>query len=66
MQKGRLEKRLFTLPEAATFLGRSTYSIRSLIWRNLLPVVKHDGSRKQWLDRKDLDLFIEKNKVSKQ
>lgn len=53
-------KRLYTLSEAGNYLGRSVYSVRGLIWKGALPVVK--DSKKQWLDVLDLDSWIEKNK----
>lgn len=55
-----LEKRLYTIPEAASYLGRSPYALRSLIWAGTLPVVKENT--KQWLDIVDLNHFIEVNK----
>lgn len=55
-------KRLYTLKEAAEYLGRSVWGIRELIWSQVLPVVKQDESRKMYIDIKDLDDFIEKNK----
>jgi len=57
------KKRLYTLKEAGEFLGRSIYSVRSLIWNGELPIVKSSRGRKQWLDINDLNMFIEKNKV---
>ena len=61
-----LRKRLYTLKEAGIYLGRSEYSVRTLIWNGALPVIKNPGDgqngKKQWLDILDLDLFIEKNK----
>ena len=57
-------KRLYTLKEAGQYLARSEYSIRSLIWAGLLPVVKH--GKKQWVDIMDMDLFIERNKETVQ
>ncbi len=56
-------KRLFNLKEAAEYLGRSVWGVRELIWSRQLPVVKQTGCRKMYLDRNDLDLFIEKNKI---
>ena len=56
-------KRLYTLKEAADYLGRSVWGVRDLIWSQLIPVVKQHGSRKQYLDINDLDEFIEKNKA---
>ena len=45
----RSMKRLFALAEAAAYLGRSTWSIRRLIWNGELPAVR------------DMDEFIEKH-----
>lgn len=53
-------KRLYTLKEAGVYLGRSEYSVRSLIWSRTLPVVKH--GKKQWVDLNDMDTYIERNK----
>lgn len=53
-------KRLYTLKEAGEYLGRSEYSVRTLIWGGVLPVVR--SGKKQWVDILDMDLFIEKNK----
>jgi hypothetical protein len=59
-------KRLYTLKEAGFYLGRSEYGVRTLIWNGDLPVIKNPGGdqngKKMWLDIKDLDLFIERNK----
>jgi hypothetical protein len=59
-------KRLYTLKEAGFYLGRSEYSVRTLIWNGLLPVIKNPGGdqdgKKQWVDIQDMDLFIERNK----
>lgn len=57
-----LYKRLFTLKEAAQYLGRSEWSMRSLIWAGSIPVVKTDGGRKIFIDLQDLDAFISQNK----
>ena len=58
-----LGKRLFTLKEAAEYLGRSAWGMRELIWSQVIPVVKQGGCRKIYLDINDLDAFIEKNKA---
>jgi hypothetical protein len=55
-----LSKRLYTLKEAGAYLGRSEYSVRTLIWNGILPVVKN--GKKQWVDIVDMDRFIERNK----
>jgi len=57
-----LNKRLFDLKEAAAYLGRPVFSVRTLIWNGALPVIR-DG-RKQYLDVYDMDAYIEKNKVT--
>jgi excisionase family DNA binding protein len=57
-----LFKRLYTLKEAAAYLGRSVWSIRDLIWSGIIPVVKQNGGRKIYLDIVDLEEFINKNK----
>ena len=57
-----LDKRLYDLKEAAHYLGRPIFSVRTLIWNGALPFVK-DG-RKQYVDIYDMDAYIEKNKES--
>jgi excisionase family DNA binding protein len=49
------QKRLFTLKEAAQYLGRSVWSMRELIWAGVIPVVRQEGGRKIYLDKIDLD-----------
>ena len=56
-----LKKRLYSIPEAAEYLGRSIWSVRELIWGGKLPCVK--VGRRIHLDIIDLDQWIEKNKV---
>jgi excisionase family DNA binding protein len=55
-----LTKRLYDLKEAAVYLGRPVFSVRTLIWHGALPVIK-DG-RKMYLDIYDLDKYIERMK----
>ncbi|MDK2744630.1 MAG: helix-turn-helix domain-containing protein [Nitrospira sp. BO4] len=61
MKQPLLTKRLYSLPEAAMYLGRSTWSIRRLIWSGELPQVRAGG--RVHVDVRDLDEFIDKNKV---
>jgi excisionase family DNA binding protein len=61
-----LGKRLYTLKEAAEYLGRSDWSMRELIWGGKIPVVRGDGARKIFLDIKDLDEYIGRNKSTYQ
>jgi excisionase family DNA binding protein len=58
-------KRLYTVKESAVYLARPVSSIRTLIWKGLLPVVKDEG-RRMYLDIKDLDTYINKNKETYQ
>ena len=60
-KQGVITKRLFTLPEAAHYLGRSVWGIRSLIWSGKLSVVK--TGRTQYIDIKELDDFIRRNSI---
>lgn len=53
-------KRLYTMDEAATYLGRSTWSIRRLIWNRVLPPVR--VGRRVHIDRVDMDNLIERGK----
>lgn len=55
-----LNKRLYDLKEAAIYLGRPIFSIRTLIWKGALPYVKE--GRRQYLDVYDMDKYIERNK----
>jgi len=58
-----VRKRLYTVREAAYFLGRSEFSVRVLIWGKKIPVLKNEGrGSKIWLDINDLDSFIDKGK----
>ena len=51
---------LFTVKEAAVYLGRSEQSLQHLIFQKELPVVR--VGRRVHLHRRDLDAWIEKNK----
>ena len=53
-------KRLYSIPEAAQYLGRSPWSVRHLVWSGALPEVR--AGRRIHLDIKDMDAFIEMNK----
>ncbi len=57
-----VSKRLYTLKEAAQYLGRSEWSMRELIWAGKIPVVRNEGGRKIFLDIEDLNAFINRNK----
>lgn len=55
-------KRLYTIKEAALYLGRSVWSMRELVWSGKIPFIK-DG-RKFYFDIKDLDDYIDRNKTT--
>ena len=54
-------KRLYSIPEAAFYLGRTVDGLREIIWAGKLPCVK-DG-RRVLIDVHDMDDFIERNKM---
>lgn len=56
-----VQKRLYTIQEAAIYLGRSVWGVRELIWKGELPSVR--VGRRVHLDINDLDAWIEQNKV---
>ena len=55
-----ISKRLFTLKEAALYLGRGLYGVREMVWRGELPVIQ--TGRKQFIDILDLEAYIARNK----
>jgi len=57
-----LSKRLYTLPEAAKYLGRTLWSMRELVWAGKIPIVK-DGKR-IFINFNDLESYISKNKMT--
>ena len=61
-EKSQLVKRLYTLKDASLYLGRPVSSIRTLVWSGKLPVIQ-DG-RKMYVDVNDLDLYINRSKVT--
>lgn len=52
----RAAKRLFTLAEAAEYIGRSSKAVECLIQRGTIPVTKIDGKRQ--VDKATLDRII--------
>jgi excisionase family DNA binding protein len=55
------EKRLYSVEEAAIYLGRTTGAVREMLWAGKLPYVR-DG-RRILLDVRDMDAWIEKSKT---
>ena len=54
-------KRLYSIPEASFYLGRTVNALRALIWAGKIPYVK-DG-RRILLDVRDMDAWIDRNKT---
>lgn len=54
-------KRLYTVEDAALYLGRTVWSVRELMWKGALPVVR--VGRRVHLDLEDLNAFILRHKV---
>ena len=54
--------RLLTLKAASEYLGLTVWSLRTRIWDGEIPVVRFRGSRKIFVDREDLEKFIQRNK----
>jgi len=57
-----VQKRLYSIPEAATYLGRTAWSVRELIWKGSLPCVRE--GRRVHLDIMDLNRWVDKNKAT--
>jgi excisionase family DNA binding protein len=55
-----LPKRLYTLKEASHYLGRTLWSVRELVWKGSIPIVR-EGKR-IFIDVNDLNSYIERNK----
>ena len=54
-------KRLYSIKEVGTFLGRSTWSVREMLWAGKLPYIK-DGKR-IFVDVLDIEQWIEQSKT---
>ena len=54
-------KRLYSVPEAAAYLGRTVDGLREMLYAGKLPYIK-DG-RRVLLDVKDMDEYIERCKT---
>ena len=56
-----IPKRLFSIKEAAVYLGRSVWAVREMLWAGKIPFVK-DG-RRLLIDIRDMDTWIESSKT---
>ncbi len=57
-------KRLFTIPQTSTYLGMSTRAVRELVWDGALPYIQRVDGGKIYIDVRDLDAFIDREKRS--
>ena len=55
-------RRLLTLPQAVAYIGLSAWKLRQLIHDGKLPIVELNEGQKFWIDRRDLDALVERNK----
>ncbi len=56
-----LAKRLYSIKDAALYLGRTVGAVREMLWAGKMPYVK-DGKR-ILLDIRDMDAWIEASKT---
>jgi excisionase family DNA binding protein len=55
-------RRLLTLPQSVTYIGLPAWKLRQLIHDGKLPIVELNEGQKFWIDRRDLDALVERNK----
>ncbi len=56
----KLNKRLYSIPEAGQYLGRTVWSVREMVYTGKIPYIR-DG-RRMFLDIRDMDSWIENNR----
>jgi hypothetical protein len=54
--------RLMPLKKAADYLGLTVWALRERIWAGHIPVVQFPGGRKQYVDVRDIEGFIDTHK----
>jgi len=57
----RTRKRLLTVRETATYIGRTETAVRELAWQGKLPYIRSD--RRVMFDIRDLERWIDENRV---
>ena len=62
IEKTTNSPRLMPLKNAAEYLGLTVWAMRERIWAGLIPVIRFPGGRKMYVDRSDLDKFIDLHK----
>ena len=58
-----MSPRLLPLKDAANWLGLTVWGMRERIWAGDIPVVRFPGGRKMFIDVRDIEGFIERNKT---
>lgn len=58
-----LGPRLLPLKDAAAWLGLTVWAMRERIWAGDIPVVRFPGGRKMYIDTRDLEDLVQKNKT---
>jgi len=61
-KKSPVTQRLYSIKDAAQYMGRSVWGMRELAWGGKLPLLK-DG-KKIYFDVRDLDSYIERTKMT--
>ena len=56
--------RLLPLKDAADWIGLTVWGMRERVWAGDIPVVRFPGGRKMFIDVRDLEGFIERNKTT--
>jgi len=56
----KVNKRLYSIPEAGQYLGRTVWAVREMIYAGKIPYIR-DG-RRMLLDIGDMDSWIENNR----
>lgn len=59
-----MSPRLLPLKDAARYIGLTVWGLREAVWRGDIPVVRFPGGRKQFIDVRDIEAFIERNKMT--
>ncbi len=59
----RPTQRLYSVKDAMVYLGHTENGVRELIWRRELPVIQRGRGGKQFIDVRDMDAWIDKNKA---
>jgi predicted site-specific integrase-resolvase len=62
--RGIHNPRLLPLKKAAEVLGLTVWAMRERIWAGDIPVVRFPNGRKMFVDREDLEGFIQRNKTT--